>query len=54
MQSQGRPASSINKGSGKSSIAEIAVVEIDAKFGRMLGLAEGQKVVCSIFLKRII
>lgn len=53
MQSQGRPASSLNKGSGKSTlgpVAENAVVEIDATFGRMLGLAEGQKVVYSIFL----
>lgn len=48
MQSQRKLASAITKGVGKNisgNVAESPVVEIDATFGRMLGLGEGQKVI---------
>lgn len=47
MPSQRKLASAIDRGGGRNlsgGISEIAVVEIDGTFGRMLGLGEGQKV----------
>lgn len=54
MQSQRRLAFGVDRGVGRNisgSMAETAVVEIDATFGRMLGLGEGQKVIFLVSLR---
>lgn len=43
MESTAKPATIVDK-TGRRTREESGVVEIDATFGRMLGLGEGQKV----------